>query len=218
MKVSRLLPEVYYRESRDFSYLGRIAEVAFNYMKTGADSVGVSPTDEDASSDLLELACATVGFESLHRYTKKDLTRIVGEFVGLCRDKGSSEAVERAIRVLLNSQGISETPDVITGDDHSVTMYLPYDMTDVVLLEDLLEYILPAGTLFSIEYVKKGNSVSGQSVGSSDYVTIRSGRDDALGQVTGGSSVSEEDSEPLSRSTLYTGVVTGSVSESEQEG
>ena len=39
MEVRKLVPDVYYRESRDFSYIGRLIEILVNYNKTGADLV-----------------------------------------------------------------------------------------------------------------------------------------------------------------------------------
>ena len=36
MEVRKLVPDIYYKDSRDFSYIGRLFEVLINYMKTGA--------------------------------------------------------------------------------------------------------------------------------------------------------------------------------------
>lgn len=209
MDVSKLLPEVYYKESRDFSYVGRILEVVFNYLKTGADIVGVNPNNENVPNEILELACATLGFESKHKYIKKDLVALASDFINLCRNKGSLHAVEEATRLLLTSQGISEEAIVSVSDDdsHTIVIKIPHQMTDIILLEDIFEYILPSGTLFKFEYINKEGYIPSSKVSQEDIVNIKGGKDSEIGQVSDGTNMSEEITDPTNRSTFYTGVV-----------
>ena len=72
MRVVDLVPEVYYRESRDFSYLGRLLEIVFNHVKTGSDLVNSNPLNEDIYSSMLDILSTTLGFESKHNYVNRD--------------------------------------------------------------------------------------------------------------------------------------------------
>jgi len=157
MKVEKLLPEVYYSQSRDFSYIGRLFEILFNYMKTGADCIAVNPDSPNIDATTIELAALTLGFESKHKYTTRDLIYIISSFSDLIRKKGTKYAINTAIRLLMNSQKIYLEENIT---DFVSTMFLeeansfifditiPEQLTDLILLEDIFDYILPAGVLY----------------------------------------------------------------------
>ena len=156
MKVEKLIPEVYYSQSRDFSYIGRLFEIIFNYMKTGADCVGVSSNSDNIDATQIELIALTLGFESKHTYPTRDLIYIISSFSHLIKKKGTKEAINHAIKLLMNSQKIKmdllDDEDLVTFDDtldnYTLSIKLPSQMTDTILLEDLFDYILPAGVLY----------------------------------------------------------------------
>ena len=156
MKVEKLIPEVYYSQSRDFSYIGRLFEIIFNYMKTGADCVGVSSNSDNIDATQIELIALTLGFESKHTYPTRDLIYIISSFSHLIKKKGTKEAINHAIKLLMNSQKIKmdllDDEDFVTFDDtsdkYTLSIKLPSQMTDTILLEDLFDYILPAGVLY----------------------------------------------------------------------
>ena len=102
MKVETLIPEVYYSQSRDFSYIGRLFEMLFNYMKTGADCIAVNPDSPNIDATTIELVALTLGFESKHRYTTRDLIYIISSFSSLIRKKGTIESINSAIKLLMN--------------------------------------------------------------------------------------------------------------------
>lgn len=156
MKVEKLIPEVYYSQSRDFSYIGRLFEIIFNYMKTGADCVGISSNSDNIDATQIELIALTLGFESKHTYPTRDLIYIISSFSHLIKKKGTKEAINHAIKLLMNSQKIKmnllDDEDFVTFDDisdnYTLSIKLPSQMTDTILLEDLFDYILPAGVLY----------------------------------------------------------------------
>lgn len=156
MKIDKLVPEVYYKESRDFSYIGRLFEIVCNYMKTQADLVGVPLQNENINADLIELAAKTVGFETKHTYVNKDLLALVNNFADIVKEKGSLLSVEKAVRLLSRCHDLKVASvgavTINAEDPYKLNILLPYGTSDVVLLEDLLNYILPAGWLYEIEY------------------------------------------------------------------
>lgn len=162
MQIENMVPEVYYKESRDFAFIGRLIEIAFNYMKTGADCVINNFTNVNTDNDTLELLCDSLGFEVKHNYITKDLLYIISNFSQLLKKKGTIEAVELAVKTLISSQGIDEgiSESFIEVDriKNEFTIMLPEKLTDTILLEDLFDYILPVGTTYKFEKISNSNA------------------------------------------------------------
>lgn len=160
MIVEKLVPEVYYKESRDFAFIGRLFEIVFNYMKSGADCINVDYSFSESDNDIIELLSDTVGFTSRHRYNNKNLLSITGSFQKLLREKGSIYAVELAVKILMSAQKITgysklESSCIIDENDpFNLLIHIPDTLTDIVLLEDLFDYILPAGMTYTITKIK----------------------------------------------------------------
>lgn len=162
MKVENLVPEVYYKDSRDFAFMGRCFELIFNYIKSGADCVNVNYLTDAIDSNIVELMADTVGFTTKHKYNSNDLLAVAGSFQRLLRNKGSLYAVELAVRILMNAQKISDKElsgvicEIDPDDPFTIRINLPEKLSDIVLLEDIFYYILPAG--MDYKFVKKGQS------------------------------------------------------------
>lgn len=147
LKTQELVPEIYYKESRDFQLLGRIYDIIFNYLKTNIDTITNNPLSENTDSTLLDLVSTTLGFKSLHNYNSDQLKAMSSAFVGIIRGKGSIKSIETSINTLLQVQGIKESCTIIitTTDPYVANIYVSPDFNDLNLFNDLLNYILPAG-------------------------------------------------------------------------
>lgn len=165
MKVVDLVPEVYYRDSRDFSYIGRLLEVVFNHIKSGSDLVNSNPLNEDVSSSILDLLTTTLGFESKHNYINRDLIAICSSLSTLLREKGTEKVIYDCINILLNVQNISQSPYVFqdTFDSNKYIIYIPYVLEDIILIKDLFEYLLPAGIIYTFQYGRESGEYISQS-------------------------------------------------------
>lgn len=168
MKLENILPEVYYKESRDFSYIARLIEILTNYMKTAADNVNRKTSNKNIDNYLLQLLANTLGFKLKHNYNTKDLLYICTSLVELYRKKGSISAITDAIQLLINSQGIDQKivwKENLKLENGNLTLSIPSALTDTVLIEDLFDYILPAGITYSfirvnnVTYDKETNFV-----------------------------------------------------------
>lgn len=242
MKVDKLVPEVYYKESRDFSFVGRLFEVLLNYMKTNGDLVYSDLNSENIKSMLIDLLNTTLGFESKHEYITKDLIYIASAFSDILRKKGTKAALNEIVDLLLTSQGIylkerleesAEGYLLYPEDDFVWKLIIPTEMKDVVLLEDLLDYVLPAGTLLDISV---GNIITEKRTSkiavSEDKVLIDKILDDQLGLIYYGDSnlysgLSNAEVSPMSNESnaLYPpksitglGVVVSNITSNETEG
>lgn len=172
IKTDRLIPDVYYGESRDFQVLGRSFDLIANIVKTNIDSQAHNSVDQSADANMLSLIALTVGFMPKHIYDNGDLAAVCSSFRELLRIKGTKQSIETAIKILLNRQNISVNYDLVTLDvdaetnvkTHNVTIMLPDGVSDVILFEDLLEYILPAG--WTYRFVSINASSFGHAIGS----------------------------------------------------
>lgn len=224
IKTRDLVPNIYYDNSRDFQFFGRIYEIVFNYVKTNIDLMNGLPLSKNSDLSMIGLVLTTLGFSRRHDYNAEDLKRICCVFTELVRLKGTKKAVELAIATLMNAQNLSATFDVqqhydIIGYDeddkpiykkaYSFDIYIPKELKDVELLEDIFDYILPSGYDYRFYY----SSYSPKS-------TLNTGinSDNVSGYVYGNANLTKVakptnrdarptlDTQPVDLSLTYTGV------------
>lgn len=106
---------------------------------------------------LLDLVTRTIGFETKRKYDELDLFVLCSTFKAILRNKGTISAVEDCVRVLLKAQNIHKAFRVYDlssetdGDKpFKLEILVPDELTDIALLEDMLDYVLPAGYIYSI--------------------------------------------------------------------
>lgn len=163
MILENLVPDVYYDESRDFAYIGRVIEVLLNYMKSSADCVSVHYNNDAASANIVDLLADSLGFTAKHAYNLSNLVAIVNSFQTMLRYKGSIVAIDMAIKILMNVQKLmplttlGDVCQISDDDPYLLNIYLPEDLDDIVLLEDLFDYLLPAGMYYVIHKVASGS-------------------------------------------------------------
>jgi len=148
IRTRDLVPNIYYDKSRDFQAIGRTFEVIYNYAKTNTDLVLNSYEDVK----MLDLLAKTIGFNSKHNYNTEDLYTLCNTFIWILKNKGSKKSVEMAVTAMLNAQHIDERDFLVVDavDEnknklYELDIYISKELTDLILLEDLFEYILPTG-------------------------------------------------------------------------
>ena len=153
------VPSNYYTRSRDFQLIGRILDCVFNSSKSYSDMVQYDAICKNTDRRLLDLITKTVGFDPKRKYDETDLFILCNTFKYVIRRKGTISAVEDCVRLLLRAQNISKpfyVYDLDNGNpDDNMKLYqleilIPEELTDIALLEDLLDYILPTGYVYSI--------------------------------------------------------------------
>ena len=176
--VVRQLPYVYFAESRDFQVLARAYEVTYNYLKTNVDAMEHLTFDSAFDRSLLEMMALTIGFSTRHEYDQDDLMAVCSCFAELLRYKGSKKAIETAIMAVLNAQHIKGEVWVeteykmlggISGDKSHLIIYIPrVSVDDIVLLEDIMDYVLPAGMTYTFTNVNPFGGVGSIAFGTED--------------------------------------------------
>lgn len=141
-------PEIYYKESRDFQFIGRLFDLVLNDLKTNTDLLKHIPLSTDSDEKLLELLALTLGFKPRHQYNAKQLKAVCSVFVEILRNKGSIKALKIACEALFNSMDIDQAFDYnfTEGKDKTeLNLYISSEFEDIAILNDLLLYVLPAG-------------------------------------------------------------------------
>lgn len=159
IKLQDLTPEVYYKQSRDFQFIGRLYDLVLNSVKTNAANLYNLPEGKEMDEQLLNLLALTLGFKTAKNYNSKQLLAICSALPVILRHKGSIRALILAVDALLAAEGIKQPLDYTTGINGSITLYVAQELEDTTLLIDLFDYLLPAG--ISCELVKESQLVSG---------------------------------------------------------
>lgn len=145
IKLQDLTPEVYYRQSRDFQFIGRLYDVVLNYIKTNADNLYNLPVGPNMNEQLLTLLSMTLGFKPKNNYNSKQLLAICSVLPEIMRHKGSLQSMLTAVNALLAAEEIKQALDYSIEPKKNITLYISQQLSDLTLLADLFDYILPAG-------------------------------------------------------------------------
>lgn len=144
-------PYVYGEKSRDYQLISRLFDTSFNTSKVAIDTMLHNNGSENIDYRFVDLACRTVGFDYHGQYDTEELIAVVKSFKTLVANKGTRFAIEKAIQLLLNSQHIKSGYYLDWHQkDKYISILLPEGTTHTHLLDELFEYILPAGWVYSI--------------------------------------------------------------------
>lgn len=157
IKLQDLTPSIYYGQSRDFQFIGRLYDIVLNYVKTSADNLYTLPIGKNMDEKLLNLLAFTLGFQSKHHYNSKQLLAICSVLPLILKHKGSLNAILIAVNSILYAEGIKQALDY-TFKNNNLVLYLPQDLSDLTLLKDIVVYILPAG--IGCDMIKEIQSVN----------------------------------------------------------
>ena len=157
IKLQELTPSVYYEQSRDFQFIGRLYDIVLNYVKTNADNLYTLPIGKNMDEKLLNLLAFTLGFQSKHHYNSKQLLAICSVLPLILKHKGSLDAILIAANSILYAEGINQALDY-EFQNNNLVLYLSPDLSDLTLLKDIMIYILPAG--IGCDMIKEIQSVN----------------------------------------------------------
>ena len=157
IKLQELTPSVYYEQSRDFQFIGRLYDIVLNYVKTNADNLYTLPIGKNMDEKLLNLLAFTLGVQAKHHYNSKQLLAICSVLPLILKHKGSLNAILIAVNSILYAEGINQALDY-EFKDNNLVLYLSPDLSDLTLLKDIMVYILPAG--IGCDMIKEIQSVN----------------------------------------------------------
>ena len=157
IKLQDLTPSIYYEQSRDFQFIGRLYDIVLNYIKTNADNLYTLPIGKNMDEKLLNLLAFTLGFQSKHHYNSKQLLAICSVLPLILKHKGSLNAILIAVNSILYAEGINQALNY-EFKNNNLVLYLSPDLSNLTLLKDIMIYILPAG--IGCDMIKEIQSVN----------------------------------------------------------
>ena len=175
IKLQNYTPEIYYKESRDFQFIGRLFDLVLNSVKTEADLLYHIPLSTESDERLLDLLAMTLGFKPKHQYNARQLKALCSVFTEILRNKGSIKALKIACEALFNAMDINQALDYDFTDKNShieLNLYVPTELEDISILSDLLTYVLPAGMSCNIIKELHIITTSNTNIGFKDSVKI----------------------------------------------
>ena len=174
IKLQDYTPEVYYKSSRDFQFIGRLYDLVLNYVKTNADSIYYNPLSDNSNQGMTELLALTLGFRSKYHYTTKQLRAICSIFSYALKNKGNVRSILAVCNALLRAEGISQDARYELYDNNtSINIIVSQDFPDVMILSDVLSYLLPAGMNYTITKELTLSGDASTNLGTTDVVEYK---------------------------------------------
>lgn len=149
--VIKMTPAEYSAQSRDYQVLARLYSALFNVSKSYIDSLHVWNNNID--NKLVTLRSRTLNFVARHAWDEDDLEAVTSCFKYLMRNKGTMKALEYCVNILMKIENINgeNIDELVTIDNYNVNIRVPENLLTIGILDDLINYILPAGLTFNIE-------------------------------------------------------------------
>jgi len=151
IKTQKMSPSVYYNKSRDFQLFGRLYDIIFNYVKNNAESINDLSTNINPNQKILELMCNTLGFKTTHIYSNEQLGALCSIFLSCIKSKGTAKSILLLLKMICSVENSSQEPEILYGyNTDALTIIIPPDITDLTLIRDVLNYIMPVGTSYEL--------------------------------------------------------------------
>ena len=147
IKIKDLTPKVYSNMSRDFQFIERLFDVVLNYLKTSTETVYTIPNIDALEAKFTELLALSLGFYSKRHYNENQLKALCKVFSTILRNKGNITAFKLLINTVLSADKIVDKAEELSYDYKNAIYHLavPAGLSDITVILDVLEYILPAG-------------------------------------------------------------------------
>lgn len=185
IRAQDLTPDVYYNQSRDFQFIGRLFDLVLNSVKTNSEAIYNLPLSQNSDEHLLDLMALTLGFKLKHNYNSAQLKAICEVFAEVIRSKGSILAIVKALNTLFNAEGLRVFASYEISNNQ-LSIHTPPELKDTNLLRDLLNYILPVGITCNFRkitnYVK---TVPPTKLSVSDYLAYSQLKDTKTSVIVG---------------------------------
>ena len=149
INVIEMTPSILSDNSRDYQLLARLYTIALNYPKAAIDSAKI--WERDIDDRLALLRAYTLNFIPKHEWNQEILKDITCCFKYLIRYKGSKKALEECIKLFAKASGIDgDSWRIEITDEQKVIIYMTQQQASLANINDLLNYILPAGFIYRI--------------------------------------------------------------------
>ena len=145
-RLSKNVPDVYVKESRDFQLLCNSFDAVQNSVKYDTDSILNSIIVTNCVDSYVPFLQTKLGFFTNTTYSNETLRNILQLFPLIVRNKGSIYGIQLAVYVYLHALGLDITSKVeVDNVNYVISISFTTKSMDVSILTELLEYVIPAG-------------------------------------------------------------------------
>ena len=157
IRLDELVPSVYVNESRDFQFISRLYTLLQNSVKGDIDTLKGIYSPFEINNRLLPLLANFMGFYPSIDIDDRSMRYILANFPLMIKNKGNKKGIKLAVETLLQIENITNAN--ISIEFHSeknfaceISIYYASSgkINNFVLLNELLSYVLPVGTRYSI--------------------------------------------------------------------
>ncbi len=153
IRTQQLVPENYLSTSRDFQLFCRLYDCLLNGAKNDLDSIVNSLNTSTIPSELLTLLSTKLGFFINNTLTSGNLRILLTAFPIILKYKGSRQGITYAINAFSKIKNVKFPISVIVNNvDYKIIIVSEQYITDIQLLLDLLQHILPTGYEYEYQY------------------------------------------------------------------
>ena len=171
MDVVKLTPSIYSEQSRDYQLIARLYTALYNMNRMYVD--GIDVWEKNSPDNVLPLKASTLNFRPRHTWDKDSLQAVISCFKYLTRYKGTSKAIQLILNILLRVNNISgEYSSLFTFENNLLTLSIPYQLSSIGIVQDLLDYILPAGCAYRLRVYKEISSAERTNISYNDGESV----------------------------------------------
>ena len=162
--TNQQVPIIYPEKSRDFQLLATLLDTYINAVKGYADRIKFQISPEKCEEQFLELLCTRYGFFHKNYLPAAILRRILSVFPEAIRWKGSLRGISTAVQAILSyySDVYNVKFEVKHYDEYTLRIKSKcyfLENIDITYLQDILRYVVPAGTSVVLEKYYRENPV-----------------------------------------------------------
>lgn len=181
IKTQNLVPYIYYKESRDFQLLGRLYDIIFNYLKLNIDSIDAPELINTSENNFVELSLNTLGFFAKRNYNVEELKALCFTYSEIIKNKGNLTSIETLIKTIFRSIKNKSKYNIIleqTGEFKNrptIIIKIKNNSSNqqTSLIEEVLDYIIPAGVDYYIENISIENEFLPLSINLNENLGVK---------------------------------------------
>lgn len=209
--VIKQTPAEYSKQSRDYQVLARLYTALYNINKMYIDNMSV--WDNDIDNKLTTLRARTLNFIPKHSWDLDDLDAAISCFKYIMRKKGTITAIKFCLTILLRIRKLTGVIDesagtlIIDDKNNFIEVRIPTQLASAGVIEDLFNYLLPAGMTYRItEYKSFAPGATTTDIAFASSANINTIKDSDI-QIYGSNTVTRPDLLIEPGSTIYDNLV-----------
>lgn len=152
------VPSYYIEKSRDFQLFLRLYDFVNNSTRFSIESIETILDPDRCNDRLLTLLCTRVGFFPRNQYNTKALRAVLSCFSKAMKYKGSIKGISIIVAAILKSEENYDDFEVILDKTKYIAgIYTQHPIKNELLLQDVLNYILPVGFILELNLFTQNN-------------------------------------------------------------